>query len=115
MIPRNFRIVLCALVGLAFVAAGCGKPEPPPRKAGKKEQKHDDWWCAEHGIPEEECSMCGSEKFKAEFKAKGDWCDKHNRAASQCFLCKPELQETFAQKYREKYGKDPPPIEDDKK
>lgn len=83
-------------------------------EVAKTGHSHDGWWCGEHGIPEEECSMC-SAKVAAEAKKKGDWCDKHDRAKSQCFICDPKLKETYAAKYRAKYGKEPPPIEEEKK
>jgi hypothetical protein len=107
------------LFGLAALAAGCGQgggTAPDGGKdtsvaAGKKEHKHDGWWCDEHGIPEEECSMCLPKKtVEKEFKAKGDWCAEHARAKSQCFKCDPSLKEKFAAKYRAKFGTDPPPI-----
>jgi hypothetical protein len=81
--------------------------------AEKKEHDHKQWWCKEHGIPEQECLMCLH--TEAELKKNGDWCDKHERAKSQCFICDPSLKEKYAAKYRAKYGKEPPPIEEDKK
>ena len=74
---------------------------------GRANTKHSHWWCDEHGIPENVCSMC-SDKVAADFKKKGDWCDKHERAKSQCFLCDPSLKAKFAAIYRSKEGKDPP-------
>jgi len=68
---------------------------------------HEDWWCAEHGVPEELCSLCSEHKAK-EFKAKGDWCDLHDRAKSQCFKCDPSQYRRFAAMYQAKYGKEPP-------
>jgi len=69
------------------------------------------WWCVEHGIPEDVCSMCSS-KVAADFQRKGDWCEEHNRAKSQCFHCDPALEQRFAAQYEAKYGKQPPkPIE----
>lgn len=77
----------------------------------EKKNKHDGWWCREHGIPEHECLMClHSEE---ELKKKGDWCEMHDRAKSQCFKCDPKLKEKYAAMYRAKYGKEPPPTEDD--
>jgi hypothetical protein len=32
---------------------------------------------------------------------------------SQCFLCKPERKEFSAAMYRAKYGKEPPPVEEE--
>ncbi len=128
------------LAALAFVVAGCGKVDSKGAKAGKQDTHHhgdgkhdhshdhdqakadkkvDDhsgWWCDNHGIPEEECSMC-SPKAEKEAKEKGDWCKEHERALSQCFHCKPERREFYAAKHRAKLGKEPPPIPefDDKK
>ena len=123
-------ILVVFVAGLSLLAGGCNQSKPEAKKddgkgtpvADKKDEKKDDkagghshseWWCAEHGIPEEECSMC-QDKVAKEAKAKGDWCDKHDRAKSQCFICDPKLKEKFAAKYRAKYGKEPPPIEDKK-
>jgi hypothetical protein len=107
---------LALLVGAALLAAGCGRGDPgaapgATEKPAPKGSKHDEWWCKEHGIPEEECSMCSAKVAKA-CKAAGDWCEKHDRAKSQCFLCDPKRQEFYAAKYRAKYGKEPPPIEE---
>ena len=71
------------------------------------EHDHGGWWCVEHGIPEEQCSMC-SAKAADEFKAKGDWCEEHNRAESQCFKCDPSRAEKFAKLYEAKFGHAPP-------
>lgn len=77
---------------------------------GKKDI-HDGWWCDEHGVPEEECSMC-SLKAAKEFKARGDWCKEHDRAKSQCFICDWKLWEKSRQTYIAKFGKEPPlPLE----
>ena len=117
------------VVAVSFVAGGCGqgddKKSPAEDKpkhgeqhtggdkgTGQKVHDHSDWWCAEHGIPEHLCSMC-NEKVAAECKKKGDWCEKHDRAKSQCFKCDPALREKFAARYRAKYGKEPPPIEEE--
>ena len=72
---------------------------------------HSGWWCKEHGIPEEICSMCSSE-VAADFQKKGDWCEKHDRADSQCFICHPELEAKFAALYIAKFGEQPPPREE---
>jgi hypothetical protein len=79
---------------------------------GDEGHAHTGWWCNEHGIPEAECSMCSS-KVAAEFQKKGDWCQEHDRAKSQCFICDPAAKEKYAAKYRAKYGKEPPVIEDE--
>ncbi len=103
----------------ALIAAGCGatdgeakqEGETKPPAGAKADTKHDGWWCDEHGIPEAECSMCSAKVAKA-CKAKGDWCAEHERAKSQCFKCNPNRQAFYAAKYRAKFKKEPPPIED---
>jgi hypothetical protein len=124
MMKLRIRVGLSAvLFGLAVLALGCGGAKDAPRTEATPKAKdtevaknkpvddHSGWWCAEHGIPEEECSMCSS-KVAKEFKAKGDWCEMHKRAKSQCFKCDPSLKEKFAAKYKAKFGTEPPPIED---
>jgi len=94
---------------------GCGKSDNQGAAGGQPQAKgdapHDGWWCDEHGIPEEKCSMC-SKKVADECKRKGDWCKEHDRAKSQCFKCDPKLKEAFAAEYRARYGKEPPEPED---
>jgi hypothetical protein len=113
-------LLLAGCGGAAPVADAKGKTggatvaKADPKPEAKTETAHSGWWCAEHGIPEEECSMC-SAKVAKECKAKGDWCDKHDRAKSQCFLCDPKLKEKYAAVYRAKLGMEPPPTEDDQK
>jgi cobalt-zinc-cadmium efflux system membrane fusion protein len=108
----------------AALAAGCGptenkggeakdKVKPPQEKqAAEKGHDHGGWWCDEHGVPEEICGQCNA-KYAAECKKKGDWCKEHDRPDSQCFLCHPELKAKFAAQYWAKYGKEPPPTEDE--
>jgi hypothetical protein len=112
MMFKTFSIAI--LVGGfmgALALSGCsGKPDAaksPGPEGGQTAGDHSGWWCKEHGIPEEECSMC-SARAAAEFKAKGDWCDEHNRAKSQCFKCDPAKAEKYAKLYEAKYGKQPP-------
>lgn len=108
------------LTATVFLIVGCaksddhgGKKEPTKKDgqvAEKKDTKHDEWWCAEHGIPEEECSKCSS-KLGKEHKAKGDWCKEHDIAKSQCFACDPALWDKYKAKYKAKYGQDKEPPE----
>ena len=114
---QNWKNVgLFAVVSLLGLTVGCQDATEPMAKAKDDvtEQAsvdtHSEWWCSEHGIPEQECTMCSTVAAK-EFKAKGDWCKEHNRAKSQCFLCNPEFKEKYAAKYRTKYGKEPPAID----
>jgi hypothetical protein len=109
-----------ALILLSLLLlTSCARNTSAEKKASAQKEKlvevadnqHEGWWCDEHGIPEEECSMCNA-KVAAECKKKGDWCEKHDRAKSQCFLCDPKLKEQYAAKYRAKYGKEPPPVEE---
>lgn len=127
---------MLALAGVLFSGVGCNKPEKgaePQAKAksdgkkddgkkddGKKElkagAKHEGWWCKEHGVPEDICSLC-SEEAAAKFKKDGDWCKLHDRAKSQCFKCDPTLYAKYEAMYVAKYGKAPerPPAEEFKK
>jgi hypothetical protein len=114
-----------------LVVGGCGPADNKGRQAkekrakdtsaqiaqaGKEEKKsdHSGWWCVEHGVPEEVCGQCNT-KLAATLKKKGDWCKEHDRPDSQCFLCHPELKDKFAAQYRAKYGKEPPPLQDEPK
>ncbi len=90
-------------------------PQVPRQRFQKRRMlDHGGWWCDEHGIPEEICGQCNV-KLAAELKKKGDWCKEHDRPDSQCFICHPDLKEKFAAQYRAKYGKEPPPIEEEEK
>lgn len=109
-------LLTVSLFGLTFLLSGCAQDKPAAN--GKKSNNtgtkmaaddHSGWWCAEHGIPEEECSMCSASAAK-DFKAKGDWCDEHSRAKSQCFQCDPSLAGKYAKLYEAKYGKKPPAV-----
>jgi cobalt-zinc-cadmium efflux system membrane fusion protein len=51
-------------------------------------------WCAEHRVPESECTKCNPNQIES-FKAKHDWCGGHNVPESHCYLCNPGLK--FAQ------------------
>lgn len=79
------------------------------KEVGKEEAGHG-WWCSEHGVTEDDCSLCMSaEDAKKKYKDKGDWCKLHDRAKSQCFICEPGLYEkVWEPKYVAKYGKKPP-------
>ena len=115
--------MITAIALTTMFAVGCGNEGADVGEGGKtegtkgkttelaKHGAHDGWWCSEHGIPEEECSMC-STKAADKFKKAGDWCKKHNRADSQCFICHPERKEHYAKLYRAKFGKEPPKVEE---
>ena len=103
-------------VAIALPFAGCKKKaddtasETATTDTSAEETTGDDhsgWWCAEHGVPEKECSVCSSSAAE-KFKAKGDWCEEHNRAESQCFKCDPSRAEKYAKLYEAKFGKAPP-------
>ena len=103
------------LLALAVMATGCGQhasDDGPTQGSDASHEQgdghdHGGWWCAEHGVPEEECSMCSS-TAAAKFKEKGDWCEEHIRAESQCFKCDPTRAEKFAKLYEAKFGHAPP-------
>ncbi len=108
-ILKTFSL-LFAVGGLTF--AGCSQStSAPPTEAvaddGHPGHSHGGWWCDEHGVPEEVCTLCDA-NLVAGFKAKGDWCKKHERPDSQCFVCHPEREAEFAAQYEAKYGKQPP-------
>jgi hypothetical protein len=116
MIKRFF--FAAGLLGIAIGFAGCNKSQEaaPIAGAGGSETQaaahsHEEWWCSEHGVPEEKCGLCHPE-VAAKFKEAGDWCKKHDRPDSECFICHPEYQAKFAALYEAKYGKAPPkPVE----
>ena len=110
--------MLSSVVAVAVFGSGCGQQasEPTGGSTPATEASHDDhghggWWCAEHGVPEDDCSLCSSTAAVA-FKAKGDWCEEHNCAESQCFQCDPSRAEKFAKLYEAKFGTKPPKRED---
>jgi cobalt-zinc-cadmium efflux system membrane fusion protein len=113
MFLKNLAIfIVLAVSGLWL--SGCGKPANDPRPvaatdtvATEEGHVHGEWWCGEHGVPEEVCAQCDI-SLVADFKAKGDWCDEHNRPDSQCFICHPEKEAEFAAQYEAKYGEKPP-------
>jgi hypothetical protein len=99
-----------ALLIAAFGVTGCSKSGDKveaPAGGTAAVHTHEEWWCNEHGVPEEVCALCHP-KVAAKFKAEGDWCQKHDRPDSQCFICHPELVAKFAEQYEAKYGKQPP-------
>lgn len=108
----GFSAMLCMA---AVLSSGCSNNSPSTSDNAQVESStstaqagdHSGWWCVEHAIPEEECSMCSAAAAK-EFKEKGDWCVEHNRAESQCFICDASRAEKYAKLYQAKYGKKPP-------
>ncbi len=111
------------LVGLlAACCMGCGaRPRESASRSSHEtlvknkqaaaDHDHGDWWCAEHGVPEEVCTRCNSTLI-ATFRERGDWCDAHDRPDSQCFPCHPELEAKFAARYAAKFGSPPAPPTD---
>ncbi|MBI2481087.1 MAG: RND transporter [Planctomycetia bacterium] len=102
-------------LAVAVTTIGCGQPSGDTGSTQISEvsqepsdgHDHGGWWCNEHGLPEEVCSMC-STQAAAKFKEKGDWCDEHHRAESQCFQCDPSRAEKFVKLYEAKFGEKPP-------
>ena len=108
------------IVSGVFIAAGCGPQTASTEKKGKgpdvaKATEPDDnghgWWCDEHGVVEEDCSICQKKVFR---KLKPDEiCPNHkDRAKAQCFICNPELWEKSKAVYVAKTGKQPPEPKD---
>ncbi|HEY1188095.1 MAG TPA: hypothetical protein VGE74_10585 [Gemmata sp.] len=106
-------VAAAALTAGLVVALGCGQQAAPTSATASKEKKEEaasghGWWCEEHGVLEDECSMC-SDKLYKEAKAKDKLCPNHpDRAKDQCFICNPDLWAKSAARYKEKYGKEPP-------
>lgn len=107
--------IVCVAV-IVTTNAGCGarskKADDAKKVAETREAKkdtahdHSGWWCQEHGVPENICSLCNSEAA-AKFKKDGDWCKEHDRAKSQCFKCEPKLYEKYEAMYVAKFNKKP--------
>jgi hypothetical protein len=102
--------------GKSQIAMADGKKAPEGMKELDPKGKHDAWWCQEHGVPEDLCSLC-SDEVAAKFRKEGDWCKIHDRAQSQCFKCDPSKYKKFEDMYVAKYNKKPerPPEEEFKK
>lgn len=66
------------------------KGPSPAAAANVKPGSHEDW-CAEHQVPESQCTLCNP-SLTAAFKATGDWCDEHGLPESQCRKCNPNLK-----------------------
>jgi hypothetical protein len=118
---RTGGVLSLLITALLLTSAGCSQREKADdrqarakdaKSDGKKEisradSKHDAWWCTEHGVPEDICSLC-SDTAAAKFKKEGDWCKIHDRAQSQCFKCDPAKYAKYEAMYEAKYGKKPP-------
>jgi len=129
MFTRLFGgLVISAVMVLAFSSVGCNQPaKNDDKKQAKTDDKkkdipkggpHDGWWCQEHGVPEEDCSLCVSPaERKKRFIDTGDWCPIHKRAQSQCFKCDPEKYKKFEEQHVAKMGHKPerPPESEFKK
>jgi len=120
--------VSLALLGMITFAAGCSgggddatsdtgttpvaqtddhDDDHEGHEEGEEGGEHGGWWCAEHGVPEGECTRCDS-SLAADFKDKDDWCKEHDLPESQCFKCNPKRAEKFIARYEAKFGKKPP-------
>lgn len=103
MFARSF-VFLTLSLGLTL---GCSKDEASSKPAATQKPpdtdkghapasvmpgSHEDW-CAEHEVPESQCTRCNADlipAFKA-FKATNDWCPEHSRPESQCTICSPQI------------------------
>lgn len=131
------NVIFAGLLAASFGFVGCSQNSAPPQATAqsghaghdhgdadhhdgdghdhgsdKDAHDHSGWWCAEHGVPESECSQCDS-KVAAAFQKKGDWCKEHDRANSQCFICNPKAKDKYVAMYKAKYGKEPPAMEEE--
>jgi hypothetical protein len=107
------NVLTLGFVAAMLSAAGCNNSaEHAEQKAdagatAEAGHEHGEWWCSEHGVPEEICVQCDV-TLAPDHKSKGDWCAEHDRPDSQCFICHPEKQAEFAAQYEAKYGEQPP-------
>lgn len=110
ILKRSFALLLAfapAFVMGCKPAAEEGHTDAVAQNGDEHGHVHGEWWCSEHGVPEEICAQC-KPTLAADFKAKGDWCNEHQRPDSQCFICHPEKEAEFAAQYEAKYGEKPP-------
>jgi cobalt-zinc-cadmium efflux system membrane fusion protein len=77
----------------AFGLDGTAVASPKDQKTEEKQSKAPDW-CAEHRVPESECTLCHPELVE-KFKAEGNWCGEHHAPETHCRQCHPTL--TFQQ------------------
>ncbi len=98
---------IAILIALSAVTvAGCPKDAATPAAVEKKAEapapakapliavNAASDWCAEHGVPESQCTRCNASLVDG-FKKKGDWCTEHGLPESQCITCHPELKAKF--------------------
>lgn len=99
-------LVTTWLIAVLFLLGACSKgtdktpaAKDPPTKTDNAGQhaahdvvpgSHEDW-CAEHSVPESQCTQCDP-KLAAAFKATGDWCEEHGLPESHCLKCNPDLK-----------------------
>lgn len=81
-----FALSLPSFAAEAKAAAGKDLHGAKGAKAGSYED-----WCAEHNVPESQCTRCDASLIPA-FKATGDWCKKHGLPDSHCRKCNPNLK-----------------------
>lgn len=98
---RSFSLVFLTSI---LASSACSKPAPEEKQApatvapaqhaaaNVKPGSHEDW-CAEHAVPESQCTRCNT-ALVAAFKATGDWCAEHGLPESQCLKCNPNLKIT---------------------
>lgn len=99
--------VSALILAMLFLIGACNKSGDKDKTAATKEEpakkegadhaakevvpgSHEDW-CAEHAVPESQCTRCDP-TLTAAFKATGDWCEEHGLPESQCLKCNPDLK-----------------------
>ena len=105
---RSIRSLL-SMAAILLIAAGCGsgtgtattqneapRPATPPTGEGHATVaavvpgSYEDW-CAEHGVPETQCTRCDPSLIPA-IQAANDWDAEHGLPMSQCLIHDPNLK-----------------------
>ena len=102
--PRRFTSSLIAILSVMVVtvlSAGCGVSSNDVAQAAPREhaahthaeRDPDRLWCNEHGVYEDECTICDPELAAAAEERDPNrlWCNEHGVYEDECTICHPEM------------------------